>query len=263
MTEQPASPPSGTPGVHFIGAFESTFHPRSGLDVGDFNGHWDQWDEDVAELVAAGIRTVRYPLRWHRIEASPGAYDFSDTDRETDYLRRHGVEPIVDLVHHTSYPAWLDDGFRDRRFPDAYRAYARAVAARYPWITSYTLFNEPFATLFLAGHEALWPPYDRGLEGFIRVVGNVLPAVCAVANEWAGALPGARHVWVDTCEHHAGIPGGAAEYAALANDRRHLLLDLVLGHDLDENRPFLRQVIDAGGRGLLELPPGEGGRAGP
>ncbi len=255
MTDPHVDPPARGHRVPFIGAFESTFHPRHDRDVGDFNGHWEQWNGDLDALLRAGVRRVRYPMRWHRIEAWGGAYDFSATDRELGYLREHGVEPIIDLVHHTSYPAWLDDGFRDRRFPGAYRAYAEAVAARYPWITSYTLFNEPFATLFLAGHQALWPPYDRGMAGFVRLAKNVLPAICAVARQWAGALPDARHIWVDTCEHHAGTPGEPSQYAALANDRRHVLLDLVLGHDLDEKRPFLRQLIDAGGGDLLSLPP--------
>ena len=172
------------------------------------------------------------------------------------YLRDRGADPIVDLVHHTSYPEWLTDGFRDRRFGPAFLRYAEAVADRYPWPSSYTLFNEPFATLFLAGHEALWPPYDRGLEGLARLLGNVLPALGIAARCWSELLPDAEHVWVDTCEHHAGTPGGPADHAALANDRRHVVLDLALHHDLDdfETRPFLRELVRAGGEPLLQLP---------
>jgi hypothetical protein len=82
----------------------------------------------------------------------------------------------------------------------------------------------------------------------------VLPAVNKAAECWAELLPDARHVWVDTAEHHAGSPA-LQEYAELANDRRHLFLDLMLGHDLNPDRPFVAEFLRAGGGPLLELPP--------
>jgi hypothetical protein len=38
--------------------------------------------------------------------------------------------------------------FGNRRFRTAHLGYVEAFARRYPWIESYTLFNEPFSTLF-------------------------------------------------------------------------------------------------------------------
>lgn len=73
------------------------------------------------------------------------------------------------------------------------------------------------------------PPYDRGVEGF-------------------------EHVWVDTCEHHAGAGAAQESYVALANDRRPVVLDLALHHDLRTDRPFLRQLLRAGGEPLLSMP---------
>ncbi|WP_051274367.1 family 1 glycosylhydrolase [Cellulomonas sp. URHD0024] len=241
-------------GRTFVGGFESTYSPATGVDALEVTGHVARWSEDVDALLAAGVRHLRYPLRWHRIEAERGQFVWDETDRVLGGLRDRGAVPIVDLVHHTSYPDWLTDGFRDQRFGPAFVRYARAVAERYPWLDAYTLFNEPFATLFLSGHEALWPPYDRGIEGFRRLLLSVLPALCDAATTWRELLPDAHHVWVDTGEHHRGTGPGRA-YAELANDRRHAVLDLVLGHDLDPARPFLgRLVHDAGGR-LLDLPP--------
>ena len=159
--------------------------------------------------------------------------------------------PIVDLVHHTSYPDWLRDGFRDRDFAPPCWATPRRWPLRYPWLPAYTLFNEPFATLFLAGHEGLWPPYDRGHGGFVRLLARCCRRVNQAAECWAELLPDARHVWVDTAEHHAGSRA-AADYVELANDRRHIVLDLMLGHDLDPARPFLRRVVGAGGGPLLD-----------
>jgi beta-glucosidase/6-phospho-beta-glucosidase/beta-galactosidase len=246
---------AGGNAIPFIGAFESTFMPGHDRDVAELTGHTTAWREDLETLAETGVRRVRYPLRWHRIEPRPGELCFSRTDAVLHHMRELGLEPIVDLVHHTSYPMWLEEGFRDRRFGAAYIRYAEAVAQRYPWLNAYTLFNEPFATLFLSGHEALWPPYDRGMDGFVRLVRNVLPAVSEASVVWSELLPDAKHVWVDTCEHHTGSPGGPAAYAALANDRRYVVLDLALGHDLDPRRPFLQQFLHAGGDALAGLAP--------
>ena len=242
-------------GRAFIGGFESTFLPARDVDLIEATGHERHRAGDLDHLMSAGVRHLRYPLRWHRIEESPGAYQWDETDRVLGDLADRGAVPIVDLVHHTSYPSWLQDGFRDRRFADAFVVFAAAVANRYPQLQAYTLFNEPFATLFLAGHEALWPPYERGAEGFVRLATSVLPALSTAAQCWAELLPDAHHVWVDTAEHHSGT-GVQAEYVEFANDRRHSCLDLFLGHDLDPQRPFLRALIEAGGESLLSLPPG-------
>ncbi|MCW2603874.1 MAG: hypothetical protein JWN61_2009 [Pseudonocardiales bacterium] len=237
-----------------IAAFESTYHPLHGVDVSDINCHSQQWRSDLDAALAAGVRRVRYPISWHRIEREPGWFDFSETDRVLGYFRDNGVDPIVDLVHHTSYPGWLTDGFRDRRFGSAYVRYAEAVADRYPWLSSYTLFNEPFATLFLSGHEGLWPPYDRGMDGFVGLATNVLPSIAEASTCWAELLPDARHVWVDTCERHDASPDGPWEYVELANDRRFALLDLFLHNRLDADRPFLESIRRHGGEALFELP---------
>ncbi|MFV0127082.1 glycosyltransferase [Streptomyces sp. HMX112] len=254
MNRQPDLAPLPPVGRTFVAGFESTYLPMWRVDELDTTGHAAHPQRDIDEVLAAGVRHLRYPLRWQLINPAPGKFDWAETDRALGHLRERGAVPVVDLVHHTTYPDWLTDGFRDRRFAGACTAYAEAVARRYPWLPAYTLFNEPFATLFLAGHEALWPPYDRGVAGFTRLLRSVLPAVTEAARCWAELLPGARHVWVDTGEHHSGTGPGEA-HARMANDRRHVVLDLVLGHDLDPRRPFLSQLIAAGGEPLLDLPP--------
>jgi glycosyltransferase involved in cell wall biosynthesis/beta-glucosidase/6-phospho-beta-glucosidase/beta-galactosidase len=247
--------PYGDEKFEFVAAFESTYLPGHGVDVTDTTGHSSYWRADIDRAAKAGVTAMRYPLLWHRIESEPGRFDWSEADAVLSHLRERAIAPILDLVHHTSYPEWLGDGFRDRRFPAAYQRFAEAVAVRYPWLPGYTLFNEPFATLFLAGHEALWPPYDRGMEGFVRLLRNVLPAISAASECWSELLPQAQHVWFDTCENHRGSSGSPQEYARLANDRRHVVLDLALGRHLDPERPFLSRLLQAGGEPLLDLAP--------
>ena len=237
--------------------FESTYQPSHDRDVMETTGHDERWFRDLALVRAASVDTVRYPVKWHRVERSPGRFDWRHTDQVIEAHRQLALRPIVDLVHHTSYPKWLTHGFGDPRFRTAYLRYVEAFFDRYPDVTHYTLFNEPFSTLFLCGHEAVWPPYRRGLPEFVAMLKNVLPALADACTIARAIAPVAEHVWVDTCEHHTGEGSSGEAYATLANDRRFFVLDAVLGRLTDDpGRPFVRQVLDAGGASLLDLPPG-------
>jgi beta-glucosidase len=243
-------------GIDIIGAFESTYLPRHDADIFESTAHDVHWREDLQLLRNCGVTRLRYPIRWHRVEAEEGVFNWQDTDTVLHHLRDNGFSPIVDLVHHTSYPRWLEDGFADPRFHTAYRRYTEEFARRYPWVTEYTLFNEPFSTLFLTGHEAIWPPYHRGLDTFVSQLLNVLPAVAEASRTYAELLPGAKHVWVDTCEHHTGAGASGSAYARMANERRFLVLDSFLGQGYDPHGPMGDLLRDAGGEALQSLEPG-------
>ncbi len=247
---------TGRSALQVIGAFESTFLVAHDADILETSGHVDRWREDLELMRSMGVTRLRYPIRWHRIEPAPGSYDWAFTDEVMRHLRDEGFDPIVDLVHHTSHPRWLTGGFADPRFGPSFLAFAEQVAHRYPWISAYTLFNEPFATLFLSGHEAVWPPHLHGLDGFVRLMRNVLPPVAAASRRYRELLPDAEHVWTDSCEGHAGLDAEGERFAASCDDRRFFAIDAFLGRATDRDRPFLRAVADAGGEDLLELEPG-------
>ncbi|TDK24829.1 glycosyl hydrolase family protein [Arthrobacter crusticola] len=248
------SPPG--PPIEIIGGFESTFLPAHDRDIFETTEHDVRWREDLDLLRRSGITRLRYPVRWHRVEAVQGVFDWSATDEVLNHLRDHGFRPIVDLVHHTSYPAWLEGGFADSGFGPAYLRYAEAFARRYPWVEEYTLFNEPFSTLFLSGHEAIWPPYHSGLQGFIDLLANVLPAVAEASRLYRELLPEARHVWVDTCEFHTGSDAPGQAYADMANERRFLVIDSFLGRGYDAESQLGRDLAPVGGERLQGLEPG-------
>jgi len=241
--------------VPFVGAFESVFQPAFDVDNMELTGHDERWASDLELLHLSGVRQLRYPVRWHRVEARPGTFDWSRTDEVLGWLADHDMAVIADLVHHTSYPRWLT-GFTDRAFRPAYLRFVEAFALRYPHIGGYTLFNEPFTTFQLCGHEGIWPPHLTGVAGFAAVARAVLPAVAEASRMCRELLPDARHVYVDACERHTGDgPVGAAR-AALANDRRFVVLDAFLGRHLDERRPFVRALQAAGADDLFDLVPG-------
>ena len=220
-------------------------------------GHVARWRADLELLAACGVSRVRYPVRWHRVQGERRhLFDWRDTDEVLGWMRDHGMRPIVDLCHHTSYPRWLRRGFVDRKFPEAYLSYVEAFAARYPWIEEYTLFNEPFTTFLLCGQMGVWPPHLEGLKGFLTLARAVLPAVCEASRAYRDLLPRARHFYVDTCERAGAAVPEARGVAELNNDRRFFVLDVFLGRELDPDRPFVAEVLAAGGAPLLELEPG-------
>src|SRR4028118_1855197 len=64
------------------------------FDQGHLNGH-DVREDDLDRLRDLGIRAVRSPVLWARIEVRPGEYDWTWTDRRLARLREHGIDPIA------------------------------------------------------------------------------------------------------------------------------------------------------------------------
>ncbi|HUQ40799.1 MAG TPA: family 1 glycosylhydrolase [Acidimicrobiales bacterium] len=242
--------------VPFIGAFESAYQPAFDVDNFESTGHDERWKSDLELLAAAGVRDLRYPVRWHRVERSAGVYDWRATDEVFGWLHDRGMEPIVDLLHHLSHPAWLD-GLTDHRFGQAYLRFVEQFARRYPWVPAYTLCNEPFTTAMLAGHEGIWPPHLSGVGGFVELARALLPTMAEASRLCREMLPRARHVYVDACERHAAASPEAEAFTAMVNDRRFFVLDAFLGRAGDTERPFVALVAEAGGEDLLSIEPGD------
>ena len=224
--------------------------------MAETTGHIARWRQDLELLLACGVTRLRYPVRWHRIQADRRSFDWRATDEVLGWMRDAGMRPIVDLCHHTSYPRWLRRGFSDRKFGAAYLRYVEAFATRYPWVQEYTLFNEPFTTFLFCGEMGVWPPHLHGLKGFLTLARNVLPALTEADRAYRALVPGARHFYVETCERASAAVPEATGTAAFANDRRFFVLDLFLGRTIDPDRPYVAQVLAAGGEPLLDLQPG-------
>src|SRR4051812_12411909 len=96
------------PHLRHYGSFESTKIHGSGTDILGTTRHIDRWREDLDLLLESGITDLRYSIPWHRIEQQRGHFDFSWTDGPMEHMRRNGMKPVVDLLHHTSFPDWLE-----------------------------------------------------------------------------------------------------------------------------------------------------------
>ena len=114
-------------------------------------GHYRRWREDFQIVRDLGIEYLRFGPAYYATHAAPGRYDWEFSDQAFAELRRLAITPIVDMCHF-GVPDWIGD-FQNPDLPALFAEYARAFAARFPWLRYYTPINEIFiAALFSAGY---------------------------------------------------------------------------------------------------------------
>ena len=176
------------------------------------------------ELTRLGVDVVRFTVRWDSVAArrpddprdpADAAYSWDEVDPVLRGLRRHGIDPVVTLF---GTPAWANGGRASNWVPSSGRAFANfayAAASRYPWVTRWTIWNEPNRTTFLRPTTAatyvdklLNPAYAQlhATSGAVRVAGGVTSpragsggGVAPVAWIRAMARAGAK---LDAYAHH-------------------------------------------------------------
>lgn len=228
----------------YYGAFESTRIHGSGTDILATTRHLELWQDDLDLLAGASVRDLRYSAPWHRIEPSPGVFDFSWMDAPMRHLRNRGMNPVIDLLHHTSFPEWLENGFENPAFPRLFCRFATQFARRYEWVDRYTLFNEPLATTLLCADMGVWYPYRRSHASFVAMSLNVARAIKLVHRSLS-AVRSFEHVYVETCEHHKALDRRSEPWVRYANARRFQFPDLLLGR-LDKTHPLYSWLLRHG-----------------
>ncbi|MDB5663806.1 family 1 glycosylhydrolase [Cypionkella sp.] len=233
------------PRLSYLTGFEGTQMFGHGIDVLDTSEHAVRYKEDLRRLAADGLREFRCCIPWHKIERVRGIFDWAWTDRYLAQVRRLDLIPIVDPLHHTSFPQWLGDGFANPDFPDVYEAFVRAFAQRYPWITDYTVINEPVATAILSGFTGDWYPHWRDREGVARIILGKVRAIHRVTATLKKIVRGLRIVHVDTCERHHALDPASQDHTDFSNDLRFAVLDLLLGR-MDSTHPLYALFVENG-----------------
>jgi hypothetical protein len=217
----------------WIGGFECSCHRRRDgrrLDLIAATGHDRFAAADYARARDLGMRTVRDGVRWHRIETSPGRWDFSSLLPRVRAARDAGVQVIWDLCHY----GWPDglDVFRPEfvdRFADFARAVARLIANETderPW---YTPVNEISFWSWGGGDVACLNPFatGRGFELKTQLARAFLAATDAVWSVDSRAQ-------VLACEPAIHIVAGSRDPQRRAEAEEHRLAqfqawDLLLG----------------------------------
>lgn len=207
--------------------------------------HTELFEDDLRLARECGLDLMRYSAPWHSIERVPGVYDWSWMDRALGCMRDFGIRPIIDPLHHTSFPEWLEGGFANDNFASLYLKFCTALAERYPWIRDWTVINEPFVTTWFCGHEGAWYPYRRGASNFVPMLLNVVEAIGSVSRMLVETLPEVSLVHVDAAEKHRSHDQVSDPHAEFHNEIRFIVPDMVLGR-VDENHKLYEYLVRHG-----------------
>jgi len=228
-----------------LGGFESTHIFGRGQDILGTTRHIEFWQEDLNLLLQAGITSLRYSIPWHRIEAWAGEFDWSWIDGPMQFMKSAGMQPIVDPLHHTSFPTWLQDGFLHPEFPALYERFLNAVSDRYGWVTKYTIINEPLPTTLFCSYTGMWYPHRRSYHDFVSMTMQVAKAICMCGRMLKRKNDQIELVDVGTAEHHRATDTETRLWVEHANARRFLMVDLVLGR-VDCDHPLYAYLVQHG-----------------
>jgi beta-glucosidase len=194
-------------------------------------GHYANWRTDFRLVTRMGINYLRYGVPLHRVWLGPGRYDWEFSDLAFGELQRLGIEPIADLCHF-GVPDWLGN-FQNPEFPELFRQYAAAFAARYPWVRFYTPVNEMYVCARFSALYGWWNEQETSPRAYVSAVKHLARANVLAMQEIARRRPDAIFVQSESTEYFHPCTPEAVELADAINQIRFLTLDLIYGHPLD------------------------------
>jgi dTDP-4-dehydrorhamnose reductase len=209
--------------IELWGGFECTVN-RVGdeqLDQLRRCGH-DERPEDLDLLPPLGIRTVRFPVLWERVERD----GWSWADERLGRLQELGIRPIVGLVHHGSGPPRTN--LLDPDFARGLADFAATVARRYPWVDRWTPVNEPNTTARFSCLYGLWYPHERDGRAYGHAIVSQCRATVLAMDAVRAVNPAAQLVQTDDLmkAHGTALLRYQVEHE---NERRWLAYDLLTG----------------------------------
>jgi beta-glucosidase/6-phospho-beta-glucosidase/beta-galactosidase len=224
-----------TPGFIFATGVENSYPTVQGgsrrVDEMEKCGHYLHWKRDFEGVIELGIRFLRYGPPLHNTWLGPDRYDWEFADLAFAELRRLGIVPIVDLCHF-GVPNWIGD-FQNGDFPALFQTYARAFAARFPWVQLYTPVNEMFICAQFSGRWGWWNEQLTTDAGFVTALKHLVKANILAMEAILEVRPDALFIQSESSEYfHAGRPAAIGP-AELMNQQRFLSLDLNYGRHVD------------------------------
>ncbi len=206
------------------------------------SGHYIR-NDDIDKVASLGISKIRYPVLWEFHQATPDtSIDWSWTEMQLNKIRKHGIDPIVGLLHHGSGPSFTD--LLDDQFPGLLAAYAARVAAKFPWVQYYTPVNEPLTTARFSALYGFWYPHARDEASFIKALVNQVKGTLLAMEAIRKINPAAQLVQTEDLSkvHSSSQLQYQADYE---NERRWLTYDLLCGK-VDATHFFWKHFIDHG-----------------
>src|SRR5258706_15797263 len=79
---------------------ECSFLPHLNVDQFEWTQHNRFWRDDFRRArEQLGITNLRYALPWHKLEPTPGKFDWSIADERIAGAKEMGIELYLDVMH--------------------------------------------------------------------------------------------------------------------------------------------------------------------
>jgi beta-glucosidase len=204
---------------------------RIRVDQMESCGHYKNWKKDFDLVEDLGIWFLRYGPPIHTTYLGPGKYDWSFADETFNDLKRRDIVPIVDLCHF-GVPDWIGD-FQNPNFPALFASYARAFAARFPWVQLYTPINEMYICALFSAKYGWWNEQGTTDKTFVTALKHIVKANVLAMAAILDVRPDAIFIQSESSEYfHAENPK-AIPPAEIYNSARFLSLDLNYGRRVE------------------------------
>ena len=205
------------------------------LDLIAATRHDEHAEADYRLVSAAGLRTVRDAVRWHRIETAPGHYDWSSVRPMIAAAQAADVQVIWDLCHYGVPP---DVDLFAPSFLDRFAAFCRAFAQvlreetdRAPMLCP---VNEVSFWSWAGGDHARMYPSAVGRGPALKR--QLAAAAIRAIDEIRAAHPAARFIQAEPLIHvtpHPDLPETTAG-ATAHRDAQFEAFDMIAGRTAPE-----------------------------
>jgi hypothetical protein len=202
----------------FMAGFECSTQRRLDgvrLDLVAATAHDVHAAADYVHCASLGLARARDGLRWHRIEASRGQYDWSSWAPMVDAAQQAGMQVYWDLFHY-GFPEWTGPLSPD--FPQIFADYAVAAAREHVRLTGRPLdfcaMNE-ISFFCWAAKDGYFPVPDCRPESLLKSA--LVRAAIAACRAIAASGAGGEHIWAEPLIHVAPF-GYTDEARDLARD---------------------------------------------
>lgn len=211
------------------------------------SGHQTR-DDDIETFADLGLKALRYPILWERVEPRRGESDWRWTDERLARAKARNLRIIAGLCHHGAGPGYVD--LLSPGFASGLARHARRAAERYPWIRDWTPVNEPLTTARFSALYGHWHPHLRDEKAFWLALLNQVDAVRISMQEIRAVIPEARLIQTEDLGRTYSTPE-LSEQATHDNDRRWMSWDLLFGV-VTPNHAFWERLCRFGFRDRLE-----------
>lgn len=150
---------------------------------GDATNHYNLYKKDFEMMKKMHHNTHRLSIEWSRIEQNEGEFNEYEIKHYRDvlkYMKKVGLKPIVTLYHFT-LPYWFmrKGGFLHKDARKTFNRFVKKVTEEFGDLVEYWVtINEPYVYADNSYWEGKWPPGEKSLFKFLRVLKELLLVHC-------------------------------------------------------------------------------------